>query len=278
MTVPRRPRTLAAGSGKNSPNLNPEFYEQIAPIYDELYADVDAEEAVRQWGVLVKKCAGLPKPAGVALPRLLDLGCGTGNYLVPWASAGFLVTGVDASPSMISRARLLGKATLRAGRIHLLRSDLRQPNPQLGKGGLFDIAVAHFNFFNLFPANEISVVLQRLAPYMQAGARLFTDCASPALMPASARDQIVLADGELVEIVTQPDPVSATVARSYGFRGSQITERYWLHSNSTLKAAANSAGWQLESQYGWTPDRARTPWHPLGKSANGHRVCVFRLI
>src|SRR4030088_1687905 len=100
-------RRGSAGRQRSAPpDQSPQFYEQVAPIYDELYEDVDVEEAVRQWRLLVVGCAGLPsRKQRQELPRLLDLGCGTGRYLAPWAAAGFRVTGVDASKRMISSAR-----------------------------------------------------------------------------------------------------------------------------------------------------------------------------
>ena len=267
----------ATRGGQANANLNSRFYERIAPIYDSLYDDVDAEEAVRQWRLLVKRQAGLPKPGDPTLPRLLDLGCGTGRYLDPWASAGFSVTGVDASRSMISRARHLRKTSTWASRIRLVCCDLRKSCQVLTVGGLFDIAVAHLNFFNLFPPGEISEVLTHLAFYMTEGARLFTDCASPALMPERGSERTVLGDGTAVEIITTPDPAAATVIRSYRFRQSEISEKYWLHSTSTLKEAAALSGLQAENMWAWTPELVHDPWHPFDEGEDAHRVLVLRV-
>ncbi len=264
--------------GAPSANLNPAFYEQIAPVYDSLYEDVDAEEAVRQWRLLVKRHARMPKPGEATLPRLLDLGCGTGRYLDPWAGAGFSVTGVDASRNMMARARQLRRDSDWAARIRLVTSDLRKPNRKLGTGDPFDVAVAHLNFLNLFPPAEISEVLKSLASCMSVGARLFTDCASPALMPEGARDRIVLNDSTAVEIVTMPDPDAGTVIREYQFHQSKISEKYWLHSAVALKAAAGLANWRLESTYTWRPDCPQTPWLRYRANVGGHRMCVFRLV
>lgn len=38
--------------------------------------------------------------------RLLDAGCGSGQYAIAFAERGYVVTGVDLSPEMIARARL----------------------------------------------------------------------------------------------------------------------------------------------------------------------------
>ena len=50
--------------------------------------------------------------------RVLDIGCGTGNHLLLFYRLGLDVTGLDASPYMLdrARARLGHKATLKLGR------------------------------------------------------------------------------------------------------------------------------------------------------------------
>jgi hypothetical protein len=178
---------------------------------------------------------------------------------------------------MISRARKILKMSAWAPQIRLVNCDLRRTSPALTTGHPFDVAVAHLNFLNLFPASEISDVLRSLRSYMTEDARFFTDCASPTLMPEPDCDREVLADGTSVEVVTEPNVAEGTVIRSYRFRRSEISEKYWLHSTRALKAAASLAGWRLESAFDWRPDRPRAPWLPPQKSADGHRVCVFRL-
>ncbi len=39
------------------------------------------------------------------LKTILDLGCGTGNHIVPFLESGYRVTGMDASKEMLSRAK-----------------------------------------------------------------------------------------------------------------------------------------------------------------------------
>jgi SAM-dependent methyltransferase len=76
-------------------------YAAIAPYYDLEFADFDADAD------LYLGYAGL-----VGSP-ILELGCGTGRLLLPLASAGYRVCGLDASPSMIALAHE------RLGREHL---------------------------------------------------------------------------------------------------------------------------------------------------------------
>ncbi len=53
--------------------------------------------------------------------RILDLGCGTGQFLPDLATAGKVVVGLDRSPAMLRRAR--GRAA-KTG-VHLVRGDAR---------------------------------------------------------------------------------------------------------------------------------------------------------
>jgi len=261
--------------GHRSLNRNVEFYEQLAPIYDRLYADVDAEEAVRQWSILLRRCAHLPNPKHPDVPRLLDLGCGTGRYLEPWAAAGFCLTGVDASKRMITIARHRLRRSEWPSRIHLVCADLRERNARLERQGPFDVAVAHFNFLNLFPLSELESILAAIAPCLRTGARLFTDCAPPQLLPTAAVEEIVL-DGETrVKVSTRPNPERDMVIRSYRLGSVRTAETYWLHSPRALKAAAAAAGWRVESTFAWRPNRPLRPWRQNIDSAD-HRVYVLR--
>lgn len=253
------------------------FYEQIAPIYDGLYEDVDADEAVRQWLMLVEHHVRVRRPPAPRLPRLVDLGCGTGRYLSPWAEAGFSVTGADASQGMLAHARRLQKLSRWASRIRLVRCDLRTACHHLSGGKPFDLAVAHLNFLSLFPPEDVSRILRRLTPHMCDEAVFITDCASPSLMPEPGCERFVLGGGSEVEIVTQPDGPTATVVRSYRFGTLSVSEKYWLHSYPSVVAAALSAGWRVEAVWSWRPDRDHDPWRPFDEETDGHRMLVLRL-
>jgi ubiquinone/menaquinone biosynthesis C-methylase UbiE len=54
-----------------------------------------------------------PKPG----ERVLDIGCGTGNHLIMFSKMGLDVSGVDASPQMLekARARLGHKSNFKIG-------------------------------------------------------------------------------------------------------------------------------------------------------------------
>ncbi len=75
-------------------------FEEYSQYYDFIYRDKDYD-AETQW--LYEKLLGFSKP-GKQL-RHLDLGAGTGKHAFRLAERGVLVTGVERSSQMISRAR-----------------------------------------------------------------------------------------------------------------------------------------------------------------------------
>lgn len=89
-------------------------FDAQAAIYDE---GMPGEHARRLYPhVLRAACAAV---AGVAGPRVLDVGCGTGALaeLVLEAIPGCRLTGIDLAPVMVARAqaRLAGRATVQEG-------------------------------------------------------------------------------------------------------------------------------------------------------------------
>lgn len=254
----------------------PEFYEWLAPIYDDLYDAVDVEEAVRQWRILLRKVACLPRVRHPH-PRLLDLGCGTGRYLVEWATAGFDATGVDASRAMVTRAKRRAKTVGHEVPIPVVvHGDLRREISSLRARGPFDVAVAHFNFLNLFTLEEVTLVLSRLAPVMAAGGFLFAECAPPGLASGDASETINLTSGATLTITTANGTGGGRILRTYRRGSSTQTETYHLHSSVQLRRAARVAGWRVERAVEWRPERPRAPWSFSRTAPDRHRVYVLR--
>ncbi len=61
-------------------------------------------------------------------PKLLDIGCATGNYSISFANKNFDITGIDYSPSMINKAKKKA-AKLGFNNIQFLVANLNYPLP-----------------------------------------------------------------------------------------------------------------------------------------------------
>ncbi|GIW04379.1 MAG: hypothetical protein KatS3mg059_0999 [Thermomicrobiales bacterium] len=134
-------------------------FESLASRYDAWYTTPVGAWADRLESEVIFQLLAL-QPG----ERLLDLGTGTGRYAVEAAARGAWVTGVDASPAMLSVARERVRASRQP--IRLVRADLaRLPFPD----GSFDAAVAVTSL--CFVADPLAV-LREARRVLRPGGRL----------------------------------------------------------------------------------------------------------
>ncbi|MFR9673130.1 class I SAM-dependent methyltransferase [Streptomyces sp. TR06-5] len=97
-----------------------DYWDTAAPRYDE-----EPDHGLRDAGTRAawarRLAAWVPQPAG----SVLDAGCGTGSLSVLLGEAGHVVTGVDAAPQMVHRAR--AKAEAAGVRARFLVGDAAEP-------------------------------------------------------------------------------------------------------------------------------------------------------
>jgi ubiquinone/menaquinone biosynthesis C-methylase UbiE len=75
---------------------SPHLWAKIAHLYDRTRAfDGDAEEQVPRFAARLLRERGAE--------RVLDLGCGTGRFTLPFAEEGLRVVGADRSAEMLER-------------------------------------------------------------------------------------------------------------------------------------------------------------------------------
>lgn len=72
-------------------------YRGLAAVYDYLVSGVD-------FGQWIEYVESIMNHFGFTPRSVLDLACGTGNTLIPFAEKGYRATGVDISPEMIGAA------------------------------------------------------------------------------------------------------------------------------------------------------------------------------
>lgn len=73
------------------------FYGTLSDFYDDFYRGKNYE----------RECCFILKQMGTigSTPRMLELGCGTGGHLVPFSYHGWEANGIDASCSMLLKAK-----------------------------------------------------------------------------------------------------------------------------------------------------------------------------
>ncbi|MBO9398264.1 class I SAM-dependent methyltransferase [Shimia sp. R9_2] len=128
-------------------------------VYDRNAAHWDAQRdlSLREADWLAKVMAGLPQPADV-----LDLGCGAGRPLAAHLVAlGHRVTGIDASPAMIT----LAQSNVPAATFHVM--DMRALTLEEG----FDVLLSWDAFFHLSP-EEQRVALPKMLSLLRPGGNL----------------------------------------------------------------------------------------------------------
>ena len=114
---------------------------------------------------------------------ILELACGTGRLSFPMAEAGRRVTGVDASPAMLARARRrAGTASPEVrSRLDFVEGDMR--SVRLGRR--FDRVVLAFNgILHLLEDDELLAGLETARAHLAPGGRIHLDLFSPPTPPA----------------------------------------------------------------------------------------------
>jgi ubiquinone/menaquinone biosynthesis C-methylase UbiE len=140
-------------------------YERIAPFYEELARVLSLGRIGRS-----KRCQLEWMPRHV---RVLYAGVGSGEDACAAVEAGFDVTAIDLSPTMLARLRArLGE---RAEAPRLRCEDFR-----VHEGGPYDVVALNF-FLNVFDADELASVLDRAVRLLEpsGGRVVIADFAKP---------------------------------------------------------------------------------------------------
>ncbi len=140
--------------------------------YDESARHYDAfveHPGFRDW---IRSLESVSRSHGRPGPRLLDVGCGTGNSLAPLLGLGLDLAGCDPSPPM------LGVARRKLGRqVKLTQAAL----PCLPKLGQFDVAWALNDVINLLlDPGHVAPAIASLAANLAPGGLVILDANTPA--------------------------------------------------------------------------------------------------
>jgi SAM-dependent methyltransferase len=138
-------------------------YAAFAYYYDAYMSACDLQE----WRTYL--CAAEERYAACAKGRVLDLGCGTGNFALPYARAGRAVTGVDLSCDMLSAAD--EKAYGEGLRLKLLCCDMSAFTAQ----ETFSFAYSACDSVNYLDATRLSAFFEHVYGMLEGGGVLAFD-------------------------------------------------------------------------------------------------------
>jgi ubiquinone/menaquinone biosynthesis C-methylase UbiE len=128
-------------------------YRRMSKVYDRVIEPMQA--GVRRVALEVLP----PDPAW----EVLDVGCGTGTGLAPYARAGCSVVGVDISPAMLAKASARLGATVRLHHV--------APGPLPFDDGRFDLVMTSMVLHEV-PAVERVGFIREMARVAKPGGRL----------------------------------------------------------------------------------------------------------
>lgn len=265
-------------NSSDSSRVNVDFYERFAEYYQRIYACVDADETVRQWKLLLDQhLKSSAKPLS-----LIDIGCGPGWHLTPWAKAGFEVIGIDSSPSMLAASQAnFSRDFGRPCRVYL--RDIRElsENPLASSPEIvpspatFDVAVAHFNFLNLFASDDLLRVFHGVASLVRPGGIWVVDCSIPLSPPSAVREDYEQEVGIALRCIGEWSETSKTFRQRWLSVDTDIVEVYWFHCLQVYDQCAKSSGWVTESRFEWNPNERNEPWR-AARIESDRVVTVYR--
>lgn len=216
-------------------------------FYLRVYGNRQAGDEAREQALAAARLSGCPEHGA-----LLDVACGFGRHAVPLAAAGFRVTGVDRSPTLLEEARR------RAGDDdqgpHLVGADYRELPFE---DASFDAAINLYTSIGFLGDEEDTKVLAEVARVLRPGGRLVIETMHRDLMIRVFQDRgwRLLGAGQLLLEQRAFDPVTGVVQEtqtligSDGARESQ-TFATRVYTATELIAMLTAAGFEKVMAYG----------------------------
>jgi SAM-dependent methyltransferase len=189
------------------------FDSSYANQYDALYGDKD----------YVAECdlvAAAAKAHGVAMDRVLDIGCGTGGHSLEWARRSVACVGVDMSPSMIALAREKAAGLSDAVRPAFLVGDAQTFEAE----GEYDVATMMFAVLGYMNSNDaVLAALRNVRRHLRTGGLFAFDCwYGPAVLGVKPEDRVRVVEGG------QGQTIRSASTRIDSFRHlAHVTFRLW---------------------------------------------------
>lgn len=134
-----------------------------SPLYEQLYAHRDQEDALQLARFIARHCPP------TQYPRMLDLACGRGRHSLNFARMGYTLTGLDLSPNALQKAT--HNAVAEQLEINFVLGDMRQALTET-----FDVIVNLFTSFGYFADDaENEAVIYALAEMIEPEGVIWID-------------------------------------------------------------------------------------------------------
>jgi SAM-dependent methyltransferase len=247
---------------------NLDFYESFAPLYPAVYGLFDTGEMVMQWLRILEDEGFVASKAkrNEQSPHLLDAACGPGNFLAAWAEAGFDVTGVDFSSTMLRLAADEWKRVRPNQPSRLFQANLCEPDSIAEWRGSFDFVVSHSHLPNLIHPEDLPALFQSVSNCLRIGGSWVVDHSRiVATLPVGQEQHSVSSTIKLLRI-SDFDEVQRRCIQSWAgpdFRGREV---YWFPELTDLDTIALQHQLKLRRRVEWLPNRQAEPFREVQAS------------
>ena len=260
-------------------NENDRFFDIFSSYYEQFYGNIAVNKIVDAWFDALLE-AGLKKKLSESSQdtlQLLDVGCGPGWYMNAWSEKGFMVYGLDSSSNMIALAR--NKFQNSNHPVSFFTADIRNIGASIITQYKFDVITSHFNFLNLFPANELQSVFHNIALLAKRGCFWITDCSLPKYLPHSHQENYDIGNNKILTRKGFWNKSLNCFEYTWKLDGEEIKhgERYWFHSLITYRSLSAEAGWELKKCYRSQITNRELTLSPFSDDAE-HIVIIFEKV
>ncbi|GAA4689888.1 Methyltransferase domain-containing protein [Promicromonospora umidemergens] len=159
--------------------------------------------------------------------RVLELGCGTGNKLIPVASDGQPCVGLDFSADMLTEAQR--KAHERGVAVEWIQGDMRD----FDLGRTFDyVFIAANSLLHLHEAEDLVSCFRSVRRHLAPGARFVFNVFNPSVRLLADADGVRRTRKSLSFVDPDRGDVSVDVAETYD-AATQVTRGTWYLSTGS---------------------------------------------
>jgi SAM-dependent methyltransferase len=198
--------------------------------------------------------------AKIECGSVLDLACGPGRFAIPFAKAGYAVTGVDRSGFLLKKANELAESNRVT--VEWVESDMCE----FVRPNAFDLAINLFTSFGYFDeAADNRSVLENVYSSLKNGGTFILDILGKEILASRFQPTLSesLPDGRiLVQRVSIVDDWSRVEGEWTLIKGSHATtfrNRHWVYSGQEIRDLLASVGFAEISLYG---SLEKTPYGP----------------